>query len=60
MNPLVSLSSTKFLSDSSSDGERDYIVEIGGGDVPSSKSIFRSYGRCRASLLASDSLNTSV
>ena len=43
---------------SSSVGESEYIVEIGRGQVPSSKSIFKSYRRCGASLLASDLLNT--
>ena len=31
---------------SSSEGEREYITEIGGGEVPSSRVILRSYGRC--------------
>ena len=42
---------------SSSAGEREYMAVIGGGDVPSSRSILRSYGRCGANLSASALLN---
>ena len=60
MNPFPRFSSMNSRRVSSSEGEREYITEIGGGEVPSSRLILRSYGRCGGSLLASALLKTSA
>ena len=50
MNPLWRFSSMNSRRVFSSEGEREYITDIGGGDVPSSRVILRSYGQCGGSV----------